>query len=122
MLGDQPITFVVDDERIIASTLAAILNNSGFQATAFFCAEEAICAVESGAPNLLITDVDQPGMNGIELAVRFKTLCPDCKISLFSGQASTNDLLDSATLEGHQFELLAKPLHPRDLLAAIRIL
>jgi DNA-binding response OmpR family regulator len=121
MPGTQPfIVFVVDDEPIIASTLAAILNNSGFQATAFFRADEAMRAVESGAPNLLITDVDLPGMNGIELAVRFKTLCPDCKILLFSGQASTNDLLDSATLEGHQFELLAKPLHPRDLLAAIR--
>jgi DNA-binding NtrC family response regulator len=121
MPGAQPINaYVVDDEPIIASTLAAILNNSGFQATAFFSAEEAICAVESSGPNLLITDVVMPGMNGIELAVQFKTLCPDCKILLFSGQAVTNDLLNSAALQGHEFELLAKPIHPKDLLAAIR--
>lgn len=59
-------------------------------------------------------------MNGIELAVRFKTLCPDCKVLLFSGQASTNDLLGAAALQGHQFELLAKSILPTDLLAAIR--
>jgi DNA-binding NtrC family response regulator len=112
--------YVVDDEEIIASTVAAILNHSGFRAKAFFSAEDAIRAVESGCPNLLITDVMMPGMNGIELAVHFKTLCPDCKVLLFSGQAATHDLLGSAALQGHEFELLAKPIHPTDLLAAIR--
>jgi CheY-like chemotaxis protein len=112
--------YVVDDEPVIASTLAAILNASGFHATAFTSAEDAIRAAECEGPSLLISDVVMPGMNGVDLAIHLKSLCPKCKVLLFSGQAATNDLLESASKSGHDFELLSKPIHPKDLLAAIR--
>jgi DNA-binding NtrC family response regulator len=112
--------YVVDDEPIISSILTAILNGSGFQATAFTSAEEAIKAAECEGPSLLITDVVMPGMNGVDLAIHLKSICPKCKVLLFSGQAATNNLLDAASKAGHDFELLNKPIHPKDLLAAIR--
>lgn len=114
--------FVVDDERVIASTVAAILNMSGFTATAFTIPEEALSSADGECPALLITDVAMPGMNGIELAMRFQASCSHCKILLFSGQASTGDLLKEARNQGHDFQLLTKPVHPDDLLAAIRTL
>ena len=40
--------------------------------------------------------------------------------SLFSGQAATADLLEDARKRGHQFEILAKPVHPQDLLQKLR--
>src|ERR1700684_4580235 len=98
--------YVVDDEPGIATTLAAILNASGFQATAFTSAEDAIKAAEWEGPSLLISDVVMPGMNGVDLAIRLKSICPECKVLLFSGQAATDDLLDSASKAGHDFELL----------------
>jgi DNA-binding NtrC family response regulator len=70
-------------------------------------------------PELLITDVVLPGMSGIELAITIRRIYPDCKTLLFSGQASTTDLLASATRDGHHFTLLNKPLHPTELLACI---
>jgi DNA-binding NtrC family response regulator len=112
--------FVVDDEPVIASTLAAILNASGFRATAFTSPEDAIKAAEREGPSLLISDVVMPGMNGVELAIHLKSLCPKCKVLLFSGQAATREIIDLARNAGHDFELLAKPIHPKDLLAAIR--
>ena len=39
---------------------------------------------------------------------------------LFSGQAATADLLEKARALGHEFEILAKPVHPTDLLAKLR--
>ena len=116
----RPIAFVVDDEMIIASTLAAILKVSGFAAVAFSDPREALLAAESRPPSLIISDVIMPGMNGVELAVQFKTKYPNCKILLFSGQAATVELLESARNEGHDFVLLEKPIHPSDLLAAIK--
>ena len=113
------IVFVVDDEPAIAETLAAILNTSGFQATAFTDAEKAMQAAGSDCPSMLISDVMIPQMNGIELAIQFKATCPQCKILLFSGNASTNSLLEVATTQGHAFTLMCKPVHPKDLLAAI---
>lgn len=58
----EPVSvYVIDDEEIISSTIAAILNRSGFHAKAFFSAEGAIRAVESGCPSLLITDAMMRG-------------------------------------------------------------
>jgi DNA-binding NtrC family response regulator len=111
--------FVVDDESIIALTLSMILNQSGFRARGFLSAEEAIQAAESECPDLLITDVLMPGMNGIDLAIRFESLCPDCKVLLLSGHGNTSNLLDDARLQGHSFQILAKPAHPEDLMTAI---
>jgi CheY-like chemotaxis protein len=61
-----------------------------------------------------------PELSGIDLAIEVKALCPNCKILLFSGQAATTDLLKIARDNGHNFELLSKPVHPTDLLNAIR--
>jgi hypothetical protein len=47
-------------------------------------------------------------------------LLPTIKILLFSGQAATADLLEKAHAEGYDFEILAKPVHPQDLLSKLR--
>ena len=111
--------FVVDDEKRIADTLVTILNNSGYEALAFYSAESALALSASVCPELVISDVMMPGMTGVQMAVLFKTRYPECQILLFSGQASTANLLDDARKEGYDFELLAKPIHPKDLLAKL---
>jgi CheY-like chemotaxis protein len=68
--------FVVDDERIIADSLATILNSSGYETSAFYDAESALLACELGNPDCLITDVVMPGMSGIDLAVEIKDRFP----------------------------------------------
>jgi DNA-binding NtrC family response regulator len=112
--------FVVDDESVISSTLAAILQNQGFDAKPFTEPLEALRAACAEAPDLLITDVMMPQFSGIDLAIQVKKHCPDCKVLLFSGQAVTAPLLESARLNGHKFELLSKPVHPSDLLKKIK--
>jgi DNA-binding response OmpR family regulator len=70
-------------------------------------------------PELLISDVFLPGMSGIDLAIMVRRVFPDCKVLLFSGHASTNDLLPLAKSQGHDFSLLTKPIHPTELLARV---
>jgi len=81
---------------------------------------EALSAAREMAPDLLISDVVMPLLSGIELAIQLRELCPNCKVLLFSGQAATASMLDSARASGHDFEVLAKPVHPADLLKRIR--
>jgi CheY-like chemotaxis protein len=115
----RPVILVVDDESAIADTVAEILKLSGYAAMAVYDAEEALETALVVPPELLITDVVLPGMSGIDLAIKMRRIFPDCKILLFSGQAATSSLLASAAQAGHQFTLLAKPVHPTDLLRRI---
>ena len=111
---------VVDDEHRIADTLAAILNQSGFDAFAVYTGISAVDRARELSPDLVISDVIMPDMNGIEAAILIRRMLPACKILLFSGQAATADLLERARTQGHEFEILAKPVHPQDLLAKLR--
>ena len=111
-----PRIFVVDDEPLIASTLAAILQMNGFSAKFFTCPQEALKAARLKAPDLVISDVVMPGTSGIDLAIQMRAQYPTCKILLFSGQAATLDLLEDARAQGHDFDLLLKPVPPTELL------
>ncbi len=111
---------VADDEQVIANTLAIILNQAGFEALAVYSGEAAVEALDTFKPHMLISDVIMTGMTGIDAAILTRQRMPDCKILLFSGQAATADLLEKASADGHDFEILAKPVHPTDLLAKLR--
>jgi CheY-like chemotaxis protein len=116
----KPKVLVVDDERVIADSLAMILNQSGFEARAVYSGEKALEAAPELKPDMLISDVIMAGLNGIDAAIRIRALLPQIKILLFSGQAATADLLEKARAKGYEFEILAKPVHPHDLLTKLR--
>ena len=111
---------VADDERVIADTLVIILNQAGFDATAVYSGEKAVEMAGSLQPDMLISDVIMHDLNGIDAAITVRRMLPGCKILLFSGQAATADLLDRARNQGHEFEIMAKPVHPQDLLAKLK--
>jgi len=116
----KPRILVVDDERRIADSLVIILNQNGFDASAVYTGTEAVKRARASRPDLVISDVIMPDMNGIEAAIQIREMHPACKILLFSGQAATADLLERARAQGHSFDILAKPVHPHDLLAKLR--
>ena len=96
----KPKVLVADDERVIADTLAMILNQSGFDAQAVYSGERALELVPTFMPDMLISDVIMGGLNGIDAAIRVRALVPGIKILLFSGQAATADLLEKARAKG----------------------
>jgi CheY-like chemotaxis protein len=116
----KPKVLVVDDERVIADTLAMILNQSGFDAKAVYSGEKAVELASTFTPDMLITDVIMADLNGIDAAIMIRALLPKIKILLFSGQAATADLLEKARAKGYEFEILAKPVHPQDLLSRLQ--
>ncbi|HET7872387.1 MAG TPA: response regulator [Terriglobales bacterium] len=117
----KPRVLVVDDERVIADTLSTILNQNGFEASTAYSGITAVDRAREIRPELVISDVIMQDMNGIEAAIRIREILPGCKILLFSGQAATADLLERARSQGHEFEILAKPVHPQDLLAKLKL-
>jgi DNA-binding response OmpR family regulator len=116
----KPKVLVADDERVIADTLSMILNQAGFEARAVYSGEKAVEMAPVYAPDMLISDVIMADLNGIDTAIRIRALLPGIKILLFSGQAATADLLEKARTRGYEFDILAKPVHPQDLLNRLR--
>jgi len=114
---------IVDDEPAIAESLSEILQAAGYEVATATCGEEAIRRAERFSPEVLLSDVLMPVMNGFELALRIKEILPDCRLLLFSGQASTAQLAreqsERFTRMGYRFELLPKPLHPDALLKVL---
>jgi len=116
----KPKVLVADDEPVIADTLVMILNQSGFEARAVYSGEGAFESAVAFRPDMLISDVIMADLNGIDAAIRIRALLPRIKILLFSGQAAPADLLEKARARGFEFEILAKPVHPQDLLTKLR--
>jgi CheY-like chemotaxis protein len=116
----KPKVLVVDDEPVIADTLAMILNQSGFETRAVYSGEKALELATSFQPQMLISDVIMGDLNGIDAAIRIRQLLPEIKVLLFSGQAATANLLENARTRGYEFEILTKPVHPQDLLTRLR--
>lgn len=111
---------VVDDEQLIAQSLRDILSRAGFDTVCALSGIEAIELAEEICPDIVISDVIMPDLDGVQTAIRIRRACPDARILLFSGQAATSDILERARAEGHNFDLLPKPIHPARLIAAIR--
>lgn len=111
---------VIDDESLIAETMVEILNHEGFEAVSASDGASAIELAKSLQPDIVLSDVILPGLNGVETGIRIREAVPRCRIILFSGQAATVDLLEKARQRGHTFDVLAKPMKPEQLISVIR--
>jgi DNA-binding response OmpR family regulator len=110
---------VIDDEKNLADTLVWILERAGFETTPAYDGESALQRLGTFQPDIVISDVIMPGLNGIEVCTRIQAQFPKCHILLFSGQTATNELLGEAREHGLTWELLAKPMDPDELLAKV---
>lgn len=117
-----PRWFVVDDESPILNLTEQVLRKFSV-ADVRGCADpcEALDDMRT-APDeleLLVTDLNMPGMNGLELARHVRALAPRAKVMLITGSALT--LPDKRTLAAHGVDfLLPKPFGVRELMSAVR--
>lgn len=111
---------VVDDEPAILMTAAAILDMQGYKTAT---ASDGVTALERALelkPDLVLSDVVMPRMNGVELAIELKQKLPSTPVLLFSGNLATADILEAARTRGHDFRILAKPVPMDELLTEVR--
>jgi DNA-binding NtrC family response regulator len=117
----RPRVFVLDDQPIIAETLAQVFESHGFEAHARSSASEILDLATELEPNLLLTDValGPDTINGVDVAIYFARLYPNCRTILISGDPNTAELHTRARNAGHEFMLLQKPIHPEKLLEIV---
>jgi DNA-binding NtrC family response regulator len=110
---------IVDDEVHISETLSLVFLARGYEVRAANSAEQAVEILAQWQPDVAILDVMLPQMNGIDLAVVIQANYPACRLLLISGHPDTSALLEEARAQGHSFNILAKPVHPKYILAAV---
>jgi CheY-like chemotaxis protein len=116
----RPTVLVVDDEELIVETMGEILEGAGFQVIGVHDAWTALEKIAHRRPDYVLSDVSMPQMNGVQLAIAIRKMYPSTRIILFSGQAGISDILLDGQRQGFQFELIAKPIHPLDLIKYLK--
>jgi DNA-binding NtrC family response regulator len=76
---------LVEDREVLAASLRLMLDRSGFDASVFRTAEELLDSTSLGEFDLVITDVELPGINGFVLVEELRATRPELKFVLMSG-------------------------------------
>jgi CheY-like chemotaxis protein len=118
----RSLILVVDDEPLITETLVLILNKFSheFVAVGSSNVTDALTLVRGIHPDVVLLDVIMPGVHRLEHAIEMREKC-GCRVLLVSGQQNTAELLKTELDSGREpFEILAKPIHPMELIEKIR--
>ncbi len=110
---------IVDDERTIADTLSVIFRHAGYETFTAYNGLLGLDAARSLAPNIVLSDVVMPGLDGVAMAIEIRSSLPDVEVLLFSGQATTVELLRDAESKGFHFEIMLKPIHPDEVIRKV---
>ncbi len=111
---------VVDDDEHILRSLDRALTAQGYQVETVATGHLALKSSEENPPDLVITDINMPEMDGIEVILSFQERLPGVRIIAMSGggQFTTDLLLGNAEMHGAVFSL-PKPFELDALLAAV---
>jgi DNA-binding response OmpR family regulator len=108
---------VVDDDRLVADTLALVFNKSGFEARAVYSADQALASARNFNPHLLLSDVTMPGRDGLTLLADITKEQPSCRIIMLTGfYSNLKDVRDHASKLARPIGILTKPCAPSELL------
>ena len=107
---------LAEDDPSIRKFLVDALERAGHKVTAADSGVAALALLERTRPDLLVTDILMPGMDGVELARRARAAAPEVRVMFITGFAAVA-LGDGATAGGER--VLSKPFHLRHLVAEI---
>ncbi|HKV87775.1 MAG TPA: response regulator [Candidatus Dormibacteraeota bacterium] len=119
MAARQLILIVEDDpaSRLLAT---ATLEDDGYEVLDAGSAEEAIPMIERRAPDLILMDIQLPGMDGLELTRKLKSEAATATIPVVALTAHTMPLHERAAVAAGCAAFLAKPVSPAILSAEVR--
>jgi two-component system response regulator FixJ len=108
---------IVDDDPDVRETIAAMLGAAGFKTAEYAAALDLLAALDGLDPGCIITDVNMPGMNGLELVRHLKERSVDQPVLVISGEADIPTAVEA--MKAGAAEFLEKPLHSERLREAV---
>jgi CheY-like chemotaxis protein/anti-sigma regulatory factor (Ser/Thr protein kinase) len=109
---------VVDDDADIQALLTSILSETGCRIDCASSGFEGLSRLESGAYDLVLSDVCMPGLDGIELLHRIQQRCPSTPVVVMTAQNTPENLIRS--IRENAFAYFSKPFSPAAVLEMVR--
>ena len=109
---------IVDDDRAIRWVLERALAQPDLEVQSFERADAALESIERNPPDVLLTDIRMPGLDGLDLMAKVRQMHPDLPVIVMTAHSDLDSAV--ASYQGGAFEYLPKPFDVDDALALVR--
>ena len=117
-MKQDPVVFVIDDDRMIRDGLQGLIRSVGLRVETFASAQDFLAAKRPDVPACLVLDVRMPGVSGLDLQLKLSEAGIHIPIIFITGHGDI-PMSVRAMKEG-AYEFLTKPVRGQDLLDAIQ--
>jgi signal transduction histidine kinase len=114
----KPKLLLIDDEEGIRKILGLSLRDAGYEVITAADGIHGLEYLRQENPPIVLTDIKMPGMDGMEVLQRIKSISPDTEVIMITGHGEMDLAIKSLQLEASDF--ITKPIHDEALLGAIR--
>jgi DNA-binding NtrC family response regulator len=118
MRKDDAKILIVDDEEHFCSILSSLVEKEGFTALVAGDGDTALRMIRVHAPDIMLSDVKMPGMDGWELLKKAKDLDPDLPVVMVTGFADIPGAVGAIKLGAHDY--VAKPFDNHEVIRVVR--
>lgn len=110
---------VIDDDLSLCAALEALLRSYGYRAVAYGSAEEFLASADADRADCIISDIQMPGMSGIDLRLFLTHARPDLPVILMT--ARTERILLDRAAAANPFRVLQKPFDAQELAECLTV-
>ena len=117
-MSERPSLLIVDDESAILETLRILFKNEGFEVSVAQGGAAALEALERNTPEIVLTDVRMPSVNGIDVLTAAKQRDADIPVVLMTAQAELKTAIEG--INQGAFHYIQKPFDNDELVSICR--
>jgi len=110
--------WVADDEKSIRWVLDKALSKEGISVTCFESAEALLTEIDSGQPDVVVSDIRMGGMDGLALLSRLREQHPDVPVIVMTAHSDLDSAV--ASIQGGAFEYIPKPFEVDEAVSIVK--
>lgn len=105
---------IIDDDTLVRQSIATYLEDSGFEVTQVSDGNSGIRAIDESLPDLVITDLRMPDLDGLQVLLQLHERLPDLPVIVISGAGVVSDVVTALRLGARDY--LIKPIMDMEML------
>jgi DNA-binding response OmpR family regulator len=117
MAPAQQSILVVEDDKVTRETVGTVLEEQGYRVILASNGSDGLLAFSADKPDLVLTDVNMPGIDGFEVLIRVRAGHPDLPVIIITADHTRDAEREAQRLGADDF--INKPVDLEDMLARI---